>query len=243
MRSKRTLALTLLICALAAALAAAPRPRQRSRRRTDDRRQHRTGTRRTRTGRRLHLHAVRGILQHRRYTIADAVHDYKTDLPTIGNYGGVQLTGGSFGSSVYPVPGHSNEVFGLEDRGPNVESADGFAVEPKPDHDPSIARFLLAEGEAELVERIPLRDSTGHPFSGLVNSNNPTGEKVENLKGHELTHDPDDLVVVVEGIARVQLDRQAGRRRIPRNQHVGATGGDEHHDGHDPRERSALSPG
>jgi hypothetical protein len=125
------------------------------------------------------------------YTIADAVHLYKTDLPPQGNYGGVQLTGGSFGSSDYPVPGHPNEVFGLEDRGPNVESADGFAVEPKPSYDPGIARFVLNEGEAELVEEIPLKDHTGHPFSGLVNSNNPTGEKVENLKGVELAHDPD----------------------------------------------------
>jgi Esterase-like activity of phytase/Bacterial Ig domain len=125
------------------------------------------------------------------YTVADAVHVYKTHLPPQGNYGGVQLTGGSFGSSVYPVPGHPNEVFGLEDRGPNVESADGFAVEPKPSYDPGIARFVLEEGEAELVEEIPLRDHTGHPFSGLVNSNNPTEEKVENLKGVELTHDPD----------------------------------------------------
>jgi hypothetical protein len=125
------------------------------------------------------------------YTIADAVHDYKTDLPPLGNYGGVQLTGGSFGSSMTPVPGHSNEFFGLEDRGPNVESADGFAVEPKPDYDPGVARFVFEEGEAELVERIPLRDSSGHPYSGLVNSENPTGEKVENLKGHELAHDPD----------------------------------------------------
>ncbi len=125
------------------------------------------------------------------YTIADAVHVYKTHLPPQGNYGGVQLTGGSFGSSVYPVPGHPNEVFGLEDRGPNVESADGFAVEPKPSYDPGIARFVLNEGEAELVEEIPLKDHTGHPYSGLVNSNNPTGEKVENLKGAELAHDPD----------------------------------------------------
>lgn len=125
------------------------------------------------------------------YTIADAVHVYKTHLPNQGNYGGVQLTGGSFGSAMTMVPGKTDELFGLEDRGPNVESADGFAVEPKPSYDPSIARFALDEGEAELVERIPLRDSTGHPFSGLVNSNNPTGEKVENLKGHELAHDPD----------------------------------------------------
>jgi hypothetical protein len=125
------------------------------------------------------------------YTIADAVHAFKTDLPPLGNYGGVQLTGGSFGSAMTMVPGSQDEIFGLEDRGPNVESADGFAVEPKPDYDPSIARFVLNEGEAELVERIPLRDSSGHPFSGLVNSENPTGEKVENLKGAELTHDPD----------------------------------------------------
>jgi hypothetical protein len=125
------------------------------------------------------------------YTIADAVHLYKTHLPPLGNYGGVQLTGGSFGSAMTMVPGRSNEIFGLEDRGPNVESADGFAVEPKPSYDPSIARFVLEDGEAELVEEIPLRDSSGHPFSGLVNSENPTGEKVENLKGAELAHDPD----------------------------------------------------
>lgn len=125
------------------------------------------------------------------YTIADAVHLYKTDLPPFGNYGGVQLTGGSYGSSLAPVPGNPDEFFGLEDRGPNVESADGFAVEPMPSYDPAIARFAFNEGEAELVERIPLRDHDGHPYSGLVNSENPTGEKVENLKGVTLAHDPD----------------------------------------------------
>ena len=125
------------------------------------------------------------------YTVADAVHAYKTDLPPLGNYGGVQLTGGSFGSALAPVPGHPDEVFGLEDRGPNVEAPSGAAVEPKPSYDPSIARFVLEDGEAELVARIPLRDSTGHPFSGLVNSQAPTGETVENLKGVPLAHDPD----------------------------------------------------
>jgi hypothetical protein len=125
------------------------------------------------------------------YTMADAVHLYKTHLPPFGNFGGVQLTGGSYGSSLAPVPGNPDEFFGLEDRGPNVESADGFAVEPMPSYDPAIARFAFNEGEAELVERIPLRDHDGHPFSGLVNSENPTGEKVENLKGVTLAHDPD----------------------------------------------------
>jgi hypothetical protein len=124
------------------------------------------------------------------YTIADAVHLYKTDLPPIGNAGGVQLPGGSFGSSLAPVPGHPDEFFGLEDRGPNVEAPDKSAVEPKPGYDPAIARFAFDDGEAELVERIPLRDSSGHPYSGLVNSQAPTGEKVVNLNGKVLAHDP-----------------------------------------------------
>jgi hypothetical protein len=130
------------------------------------------------------------------YTIADAVHLYKTDLPSVGNFEGVQLPGGSFGSSLAPVPGHPNEFFGLEDRGPNVESplttpTQTIDVLPKPSYDPSIARFSFEDGEAELVETIPLRDSSGHPFSGLVNSLAPTGETIETLKGVTLAKDPD----------------------------------------------------
>jgi hypothetical protein len=130
------------------------------------------------------------------YTIADAVHLYKTDLPSVGNFEGVQLPGGAFGSSLAPVPGHPNEFFGLEDRGPNVESplstkTETIDVLPTPSYDPSIARFAFEDGEAELIERIPLRDSTGHPFSGLVNSLAPTGEQIETLKGVKLAKDPD----------------------------------------------------
>ncbi|HEX3362598.1 MAG TPA: esterase-like activity of phytase family protein [Solirubrobacterales bacterium] len=114
----------------------------------------------------------------------------------MGNFEGVQLPGGAFGSSLAPVPGHPNEFFGLEDRGPNVESplttpTETIDVLPKPSYDPSIARFAFEDGEAELVERIPLRDSTGHPFSGLVNSVAPTGEQIETLKGIKLAKDPD----------------------------------------------------
>jgi hypothetical protein len=64
-------------------------------------------------------------------------------------------------------------------------------VLPKPSYDPSIARFAFEDGEAELVETIPLRDSSGHPFSGLVNSLAPTGETIETLKGVTLAKDPD----------------------------------------------------
>src|SRR6201996_2532275 len=130
------------------------------------------------------------------YTVADAVHLFKTDLPPVGNFEGVQLPGGAFGSSLAPVPGHPNEFFGLEDRGPNVESplttsTQTIDVLPKPSYDPSIARFSFEDGEAELVETIPLRDGSGHPFSGLVNSLAPTGETIETLKGVKLAKDPD----------------------------------------------------
>jgi hypothetical protein len=102
----------------------------------------------------------------------------------------VQLPGGSFGSSLAPVPGNPDEFFGLEDRGPNLEAPDKSAVEPKPGYDPAIARFAFDDGEAELVDEIPLRDSSGHPYSGLVNTQAPTGEKVTNLNGTVLAHDP-----------------------------------------------------
>ncbi|MBN9621670.1 MAG: esterase-like activity of phytase family protein [Actinobacteria bacterium] len=125
------------------------------------------------------------------YTIADAVHAYKTHLPPIGSYEGVPLAGGAFGSSVPPVPRHPEEIFGLEDRAPNVEAPGGVLTEPKPSYDPAIARFVLDEGEAELVEKIPLRDKTGHSYSGLVNSLAPTNETIQNLKGVILPHDPD----------------------------------------------------
>jgi Bacterial Ig domain len=43
------------------------------------------------------------------YTVANAVHLYTTHLPPLGTFGGVSLTAGGYGSSLYPVPGHPNE--------------------------------------------------------------------------------------------------------------------------------------
>jgi hypothetical protein len=37
----------------------------------------------------------------------------------------VNLSGGGYGSSLYPDPGHPNLFYGLEDRGPHVTAADG----------------------------------------------------------------------------------------------------------------------
>ena len=124
------------------------------------------------------------------YTIANAVHLYTDHLPSLGMFGGVALNAGGFGSSVYPDPGHPGVVYGLEDRGPNVSAPNGDDVLPIPNFDPSIGKFKLVGGNAVLEKTIPLQSATGRPFSGLVNSQNPTGEKIEDLNGHVLAQDP-----------------------------------------------------
>jgi len=124
------------------------------------------------------------------YTVANAVHLYTSHVPSPGTVGGVALNGGAFGSALAKAPGAPNEYYGLEDRGPNVTAPDGNAVEPIPSYDPSIAKFRFVGGNAVLEKVIPLKDAAGHPYSGLVNSQNPTGEVIEDLNGNKLPQDP-----------------------------------------------------
>ena len=126
------------------------------------------------------------------YTIPNAVSLFTDNLPPLGTFGGVSINAGGYGSSVAPVPGHPDEFYGLTDRGPNVSAPDGNDVLPIPSFDPAIGKFLMGpDGQAILLRKIPLQDSSGHPFSGLVNSGNATGETMENLQGHVLANDPD----------------------------------------------------
>lgn len=66
------------------------------------------------------------------YTVSDAVRLYQTHLAPLATIGGGALTGGGFGSAVTPVPGHPDQVYGLTDRGPNVDGPDGTKIEPLP---------------------------------------------------------------------------------------------------------------
>ena len=117
------------------------------------------------------------------YTVTNAVQLYTDHLPSLGTFGGVSLNAGGFGSSLYPDPGHPGMFYGLEDRGPNVGAPDGSNVEPVPTFDPAIGLFTFAsDGRAVLQRQIPLRDSAGHPYSGLVGTQNPTGETIEDLE-------------------------------------------------------------
>jgi hypothetical protein len=124
------------------------------------------------------------------YTVANAVRLFSTHLPPLGQFGGVYLTGGGYGSSLYPDPGHPGLFYGLEDRGPNVSAPDGNDVLPIPSFDPAIGLFRFVGNDAVMIRRIPLQDGNGHPYSGLVNTQNPTGETIEDLGGHVLANDP-----------------------------------------------------
>jgi hypothetical protein len=129
------------------------------------------------------------------YTVSNAVHLYTDHLPSLGTVGGVDLNAGGYGSSMYPDPGHPGYFYGLEDRGPNVSSSNSaipstIDVEPIPDYDPSIGLFKFVGADAVLIRKIPLTAADGHPYSGLVNSGNPTGEQIENLNGQVFADDP-----------------------------------------------------
>jgi uncharacterized repeat protein (TIGR01451 family) len=127
------------------------------------------------------------------YKVTDALQDYKTQLPPLANIGGVPITAGGYGSSLYPKPGSTAEFYGVTDRGPNVGAPTGAAasnVLPLPAFNPAIGLFQFVNGVAVLENSIPLRDGAGNPYSGLVNSQNPTGELLVDLNGTPLPTDP-----------------------------------------------------
>jgi hypothetical protein len=138
------------------------------------------------------------------YTASDAVTLYKTHLPPITAIGGTTITGGAFGSAVAAVPESKNLVYGLTDRGPNVDGPNGETVEPLPAYVPAIGKFRLVHGKAALLKRIPLKASDGTPFNGQVNPESNTGETIVDLNGNALPtspygYDPEGLVALRDG--------------------------------------------
>lgn len=129
---------------------------------------------------------------------------YREQVRPLGTIGGVTVTGDGFGSAVAPVPGHPDQVYGLTDRGPNVDGPDGTKIEPYPDFTPAIGRFRLRHGKAELLRTIPLRAADGTPYNGQVNSQADTGETITDLDGHPLPaspygYDSEGLVALRDG--------------------------------------------
>ncbi|SEQ02416.1 esterase-like activity of phytase family protein [Microlunatus flavus] len=130
---------------------------------------------------------------------------YTEKVSPIGTAGGVQVRGDGYGSAVVPVPGHKNQVYGLTDRGPNVDGPDDSKIEPFPGFVPSIGKFTLKkDGSAKLVKRIKLRAADGTPYNGQVNSQASTGETITDLDGKVLPaspygYDSEGLVALKDG--------------------------------------------
>jgi Esterase-like activity of phytase/Bacterial Ig domain len=165
------------------------------------------------------------------YTVTDAVSLYATHLPPLATIGGVRLTGGAYGSALARVPGSRDEYYGLTDRGPNVDGPDGSKILPLPGFTPSIGRFRFAAGKAKLEKVIPLREADGTPYSGRVDPQATTGEKLVDLNGAPLApsetgYDSEGLVAMPDGgfwvsdeygpfITHFDRDGRATRRLSP----------------------------
>ncbi len=138
------------------------------------------------------------------YTASNAVQLYKTNLPPIATIGGVAVTAGGYGSGFYPVPGTTDEFYGLTDRGPNVDGPGGTKVEPIPSFVPAIGRFKFVNGQAILQQVIQLQAADGTPYNGRVSTEASTGETITDLNGNVLTpdvngYDPEGLVALPDG--------------------------------------------
>ncbi|GAB2669270.1 esterase-like activity of phytase family protein [Nocardia goodfellowii] len=132
-------------------------------------------------------------------TTTDAVRLYTTDIQPLGEFGGVTVQGSAYGSALVPVPGSTDEFYGLTDRGPNV---DGKAKNEKlavlPDFTPQIAKFKLIGNKAVVQSTVLLRDPAGRPFNGLVDVSADTGETMKDLDGNVLA--PSDHGIDSEGL-------------------------------------------
>jgi len=139
------------------------------------------------------------------YTTTDAARLYTTDVAPLGKVGDVEISGGAYGSSVVAKPGSDDVVYGLTDRGPNVDGPGGVKVEPLPSFTPAIGEFRLgADGRATLLRTIPLKAKDGSPLNGLENPQADAGETIVGMDGTTLPTsanglDSEGLVVAKDG--------------------------------------------
>ena len=138
-------------------------------------------------------------------TTADAVKLYAADVPPIATVGGVVIEGSADGSAIAAVPGSTDEIYGLSDRGPNVDGrTDNEKVLPVPDFQPRINRYRLTDGAAAVEKTIGLTGPDGKPLNGLVDPRADTGETLVDMNGAPLPTsdhglDTEGLVALPDG--------------------------------------------
>ncbi len=113
----------------------------------------------------------------------------------LGEFNGVKVYGGGYGSALAPDPRAPGYFYLLTDRGPNTDSNDADKkVFPLPRFTPQIGRFQLQGDKLKLVKVIAIRNAKGKKITGLPNPHNGnTGEIAVDMRGRELGTDPDGL--------------------------------------------------
>src|SRR6516164_7545346 len=132
-------------------------------------------------------------------TVSHAVRLYAEDEAPLIIIGEVAVQANAHGSAIAPVPGSADEIYGLADRGPNVDGRTaGEKVLPLPNFHPQIAKLKLAQGVASLEQIITLPGKDGAPLVGLIDPQSSTGESLVDLDGHRLA--PSDYGLDSEGL-------------------------------------------
>jgi hypothetical protein len=132
-------------------------------------------------------------------TVSHAVRLYAEDEAPLLIVGEVAIQANAHGSAIAAVPGSADEIYGLADRGPNVDGrTPGEKVLPVPNFHPQIAKLKLAAGVASLEQIITLTGRDGAPFVGLLDSRASTGESLVDLNGNRLA--PSDHGLDTEGL-------------------------------------------
>jgi hypothetical protein len=132
-------------------------------------------------------------------TVSHAVRLYAEDETPRIIIGDVAIQPNAHGSAISAVPGKADEIYGLSDRGPNVDGrTPGEKVLPVPDFHLQIAKLKLADGVASVEQIITLTGTDGAPLVGLIDSQSSTGETLVDLNGKPLA--PSDHGIDGEGL-------------------------------------------
>ena len=138
-------------------------------------------------------------------TVSHAVRLYAEDETPRIIIGDVAIQPNAHGSAIAPVPGKADEIYGLSDRGPNVDGRTrNEKVLPVPDFHPQIAKLKLADGVASVQQIITLSGRDGAPLVGLIDPQAITGEALVDLDGKPLAAsdhglDGEGLVAMPDG--------------------------------------------
>ena len=104
----------------------------------------------------------------------------------LGEFNGVKVYGGGFGSALAPDPRARGYFYLLTDRGPNTDSNDADKkVFPMPRFTPQIGRFKLQGDKLVLVKTIEIKNAKSKKITGLPNPNyGNTGEVAVDMARH-----------------------------------------------------------